>query len=84
MSRPKKPNGLQAGDAGYRGFLKITFRNEASTDLAVSGDGHPEIQRVQSLTLTFRGDAEFDLATQAFEMAPLKYHLRWSSEGTHG
>ncbi len=62
-----RTNGLQGGDAGHGGFLKITFRNETSTDLAVSVDGHPEIRPVQSLTLTFRGDAEFALAMQMFE-----------------
>jgi hypothetical protein len=41
--------------------------NEASTDLAVSVDGQPEVRPVNSLTLKFRGDAEFDLAMQAFE-----------------
>jgi hypothetical protein len=37
-------NGPQGGDAGHGGFLTIIIRNEASTDLAVSVDGHPEIR----------------------------------------
>ena len=62
-----RTNGLQGGDTGHGGFLTITFKNEASTDLAVSVDGQPEVRPVNSLTLTFRGDAEFDLAMQALE-----------------
>ena len=54
-----RTNGLQGGDTGHGGFLTITFKNEASTDLAVSVDGQPEVRPVNSLTLTFRGDAEF-------------------------
>ena len=71
-----RTNGLQGGDAGHGGFLTITLRNDASTDLAVSVDGHPEIRPVQSLTLTFRGDAEFDLATEMFEFLAEK--LSWT------
>ena len=33
----------------------------------MSVDGRPEVRPTRSLTLAFRGDAEFDLAIQAFE-----------------
>jgi hypothetical protein len=59
-------NGPQGGGAGYGGFLRISFTNSASTCIEVAVDG-AEPSPANSITITFRGDAELDAAAECFE-----------------
>jgi hypothetical protein len=62
-----RTNGYIDGDSGS--FLTITIRNDASTDRSVSVNGGPETPGVdiRTLTLTFRGGDEFNLALETFQ-----------------
>jgi hypothetical protein len=64
-------NGPQGGDAGHGGFLRVSFTNSASTSMEVATDG-VEHEFVNSVTITFRGDAELDAAAECFEFLAAK------------
>jgi hypothetical protein len=64
-------NGPQGGDAGYGGFLRVSFTNSASTSIEVTVDG-VEHQYVNSVSITFRGDAEIQSAAECFEFLAAK------------
>jgi hypothetical protein len=67
-------NGPQGGDAGYGGFLRVSFTNFASTCMEVAVNG-ANPQPVDSVSIAFRGDAELHAAADCFEFlaAKLKY-----------
>jgi hypothetical protein len=67
-------NGPQGGDAGYGGFLRISFTNFASTRMEVAVNGQVP-QSVESFSITFRGDEELHAAAECFEFLAdqLKY-----------
>jgi hypothetical protein len=64
-------NGPQGGDAGYGGFLRVTFINSASTCVEVAVDG-AEPKPAGSIMITFRGDAEIKAAMDCFEFLAAK------------
>jgi hypothetical protein len=64
-------NGPQGGDAGYGGFLQVSFINSASTCMEVAVD-RAEPKTADSIGITFRGDAEIDAAIECFEFLAAK------------
>jgi hypothetical protein len=59
-------NGPQGGDAGHGSFLRLAFTNFGSTCIEVSVDG-AEPKPANSIAITFRGDAELDVARECLE-----------------
>ena len=55
-------NGLQGGDAGHGGFVKILFEDVASTTMEINGN------EVSKFELTLRGDTERKTFIDAFKM----------------
>jgi hypothetical protein len=64
-------NGPQGGDAGHGGFLRVTFTNSASTCIEISVD-HAKPETADSITITFRGDAEIGAAIGSIEFLAAK------------
>ena len=64
-------NGPQGGDAGYGGFVRVAFTNAASTCIEVSVD-HAPPKDVQTVAITFRGDAEIDAFIESIEFVATK------------
>jgi hypothetical protein len=52
--------------------VTITIRNHGSTNLSVSANGGPETHVADTLTLTFRGGDEFQLALETFQFLAKK------------
>jgi hypothetical protein len=67
-------NGPQGGNATHGGFLTVSFTNFASTCMEVALNSAAP-QPVESVSITFRGDAELTDAAECFEFlaAKLKY-----------
>jgi hypothetical protein len=67
-------NGPQGGNARRGAFLRVSFINFASTCVEVAMNGS-DPQPVESVSITFRGDAELTDAAECFEFlaAKLKY-----------
>jgi hypothetical protein len=64
-------NGPQGGDAGYGGFLRITWTNSASTCMEVAVN-RAEPKTADSVSITFRGDAEISAAIESLEFLAAK------------
>jgi hypothetical protein len=64
-------NGPQGGGAGHGGFLRIAFTNSASTFMEVAVNGG-EPKPVNSIAITFRGDAELDVARECLQFLTSK------------
>jgi hypothetical protein len=66
--------GPQGGNARSGGFLRVSFTNFASTSMEVALNG-ADPQPVESVSITFRGDAELHDAAECFEFlaAKLRY-----------
>lgn len=55
-------NGICGGDSGHGGYVKMTFKDLASTDMSLNG------VPVGEFTITIRGDCERDTFIDAFSM----------------
>jgi hypothetical protein len=64
-------NGPQGGAAGHGGFLRVTFQNNASTCIDVAVD-HAVLKLVNTVALTFRGDAEINAVIDSLEFLARK------------
>jgi hypothetical protein len=64
-------NGPQGGDAGHGSYLRMIFTNSGSTCIEVEVDG-VEHKLVNSVAITFRGDAELTIARDVFEFLSRK------------
>jgi hypothetical protein len=64
-------NGPQGGDAGYGGFLRVTFRNIASTCMDVSVNDQAA-QAADAVAITFQGDAEILACVESLEFLAAK------------
>jgi hypothetical protein len=70
-------NGPQGGSEGHGGFLRVAFRNIASTSMEVEvDDATPE--RADKIAITFRGDAEIIACIESLEFLAAK--LRAAAE----
>ena len=70
-------NGPQGGDAGYGGFVRITFRNRASTCMEVSVNDQAA-QAADAVAITFEGDAKILACVESLEFLAAK--LRAAAE----
>lgn len=64
-------NGLQGGNAGYGGFVRVAFTNQASTCIEASVDGAPP-KDAHAVAITFRGNAEIDAFIESIEFVAAK------------
>jgi hypothetical protein len=64
-------NGPQGGDAGYGGFLRVTFRNMASTFIEVGVDDETS-KPADAVAITFRGDAEISAFIESIKFLAAK------------
>jgi hypothetical protein len=64
-------NGPQGGDAGYGGFLRVTFRNMASTCIEVGVDDETS-ESADAVAITFRGDAEIGAFIESIKFLAAK------------
>lgn len=55
-------NGIQGGDAGHGGFVKIIIEDLGSTSMAIGG------KETQKFELEIRGDCERETFISAFKM----------------
>jgi hypothetical protein len=55
-------NGYKGGDAGHGGYVKIKFKDLASTAMELNGED------VEEFEIVFRGDTERATLTDALEM----------------
>ena len=55
-------NGIQGGDSGHGGFVRIKIKNLASTDMSINGE------QVEEFELLIQGDCERETFTKAFFM----------------
>jgi hypothetical protein len=60
-----KTNGFQGGDRGHGGFLAIAFKDQGGTSMEATTDRNGLGN--DTITLTFRGDAEMRVAVECFE-----------------
>src|SRR5215216_6299594 len=59
-------NGPQGGGPCDGGFLRVAFTDDGCTYIQVSVDDAPP-KKVRSVAITFRGDAELNVAIDSFE-----------------
>lgn len=69
-------NGMQGGDAGHGGFVKIKLKDQSSTCMFLNGQEASEIE------LEVRGDSERETLIEALKMIVAELELNKYDNGT--